>query len=192
VSRYLTAALITEGESDEEFLRPVLQRHLDERGLAGDFVVGDILTAPVRSVRDPGRVDEVAKLLLGECDLLLVHHDDRERSKIDALRARIGAGKPIVAVVPVKETEAWVLAAACTARPPGFNCTDVPPDVCWVERVADPKAELRRRYARTRRDPRDDFARLGTDVDLALLGRLGAYRDFHAELDVALKELHLL
>ena len=84
---------------------------------------------------------------MDSCDLLFVHHDFREATKIDRLREQTGAACRMVAVVPVRETEAWVLAAACAAKCDFILLDTTPPEwgCKWVETLADPKAELRRR-----------------------------------------------
>lgn len=112
--RYLASALLTEGESDRAFLPPVLQRQLEDIGREAGFDVGGVRTGKIRTVGESELVSAEAAELLGECDLLMVHHDYRERGKIDTLRGRLSAGGGLVGVVPIREAEAWVLVARCT------------------------------------------------------------------------------
>jgi hypothetical protein len=73
-----------------------LRRH----GTRGCFTV-----APREQV-----VQEV-ELLLDHMDIVMIHHDHNERGKIDSVRERLGhAADRIVGIVPVRETEAWMLA----------------------------------------------------------------------------------
>lgn len=119
--RYLASALLTEGESDRAFLLPVLQRQLEEIGREAGFDVGGVRTSRIHTVDDGELVRTEAAELLGECDLLLVHHDHRERGKIDTLRGRLPSGDGLVGVVPVRETEAWVLVAMYGVGVPGLD-----------------------------------------------------------------------
>ncbi|HEV2640446.1 MAG TPA: hypothetical protein VGX23_35260 [Actinocrinis sp.] len=186
--KYLVSALLTEGESDEAFLRPVLQNLLDQMALTYEFEAGFMRTSPVRAIDLTARVDSAASVLLKTSDLLFVHRDHRERSKIAALRTRIGAGSRVVAVAPVLETEAWVLAAAFAVKPPGFDVTKLlgPKE---IERLADPKAELNRRYG-GRQCIEDFFGLLAEHVDVDVLKQLPAYQTFLQDLTTALKELN--
>jgi hypothetical protein len=186
--RYLTTALLTEGGSDESFLLPVLQQQLALLGQEHGFEVGPVRTSSVRTVHNPQLVDVAAAELLTECDVLFVHHDRKESAKIDALRDRIGESARVVALVPVRETEAWILAAAYSLDVPGLNPTHKPKPVKSVEKDPDPKATLARAY--TRGDPIYVFDRIGEQVDLDVLNQLPAYQTFLHDLTTALKELN--
>jgi Domain of unknown function (DUF4276) len=186
--RYLSVALLTEGASDESFLVPVLRQQLALIGQECDFEVGPIRTSPVRMVHGTSQVDGKAAELLEECDLLFVHHDKNESPKVQALRDRLGQGSRIVAVVPVRETEAWILAAVYALNAPGLDPALKPEPVRSVEKTPDPKAALRRAY--TRGNPIGDFERFGEQVDIAVLQQLPAYQTFLQDLTTALKELN--
>lgn len=186
--RYLTTALLTEGGSDESFLLPVLRQQLTLLGEERGFEAGPIRTSRVRTVHKPQAVDAQVAELLNECDLLFVHHDKRESAKIEALRARHGDSPRLVAVVPVRETEAWVLAAMYSLPVPGLNPACRPNPVRSVEKDSDPKATLVRAF--TRGDPIDVFERIGEQVDLDVFKTLPAYQTFLHDLTTALKELN--
>lgn len=191
--RPLKSALIAEGASDVAFLLPLLQAQLERIGWEHEFEAGPIRRAAVTTVMSADRVAAEAAELLQSSDLLFVHHDDRESAKIDRLRERLGTAGHVVGVVPVKETEAWVLAAACGLASAVDLFDTVPPEKShkWVEKLADPKAELGRRY----RGPvsvEDLFTLIAEHADLDLLVEVPAYQSFMHDLTQALKELNFL
>ena len=191
--RPLKSALIAEGASDVAFLLPLLQAQLERIGWERDFEAGPIRRAAVTTVMSADRVAAEAAELLQASDLLFVHHDDRESAKIDRLRERLEVEGRVVGVVPVRETEAWVLAAACglVSAVDLFEAVVPEKGHKWVEKLADPKAELGRRY----RGPvavEDLFTLIAEQADLDRLAEVPAYQSFLQELTAALKELNFL
>jgi hypothetical protein len=191
--RPLKSALIAEGASDVAFLLPLLQAQLERIGWEREFEAGPIQRAAVTTVTSADRVAAEAAELLQTSDLLFVHHDDRESAKINRLRERLEAEGHVVGVVPVRETEAWVLAAACglVAAVDLFDAVAPEKGHRWVEKLADPKAELGRRY----RGPvsvEDLFTLIAEQADLDRLAEVPAYQSFLQELTAALKELNFL
>ena len=146
--RLLKSALIAEGLSDVAFLLPLLQAQLERIGWDAEFEARPIRRTGVTTVMSAELVGAEAAELLEISDLLFVHHDHRESAKIDRLRERLNAEGRVVGVVPVRETEAWVLAAACGSTPTVDLFDAVAPERGhkWVEKLADPKVELGRRY----------------------------------------------
>jgi hypothetical protein len=191
--RPLRSALIAEGESDVAFLLPLLQAQLECIGRDAEFEVRRILRGTVTTVMPGDRVAAEAVELLEISDLLFVHHDHREATKIDRLRERLGVEGHVVGVVPVRETEAWVLAAAYDSErvTASFEPDPLAKGYKWVEKLADPKAELRRRYRRSMR-VEDLFTFIGEQADLARLAEVPAYQSFLQDLTKALKELSFL
>jgi hypothetical protein len=192
VKRYLVPGLLVEGRTDDEFLRPVIQRQLEELGREYGFDVQEILTDldGCRTVRAPNDVDRAVGELLNACHLVCVHHDRREASKIDALQSRVCDDGRIVAVVPVRETEAWVLAALASASVPGADLTVIPQPLKCVEQEPTPKDMLRR--ALPGRDVTLALRDLGTRVDLGVLRQLDAYGTFVGALIATLEKLSFL
>jgi hypothetical protein len=185
--------LIAEGASDVAFLLPLLQAQLERIGWDAEFEARPIRRTAVTTVMLAERVAAEAAELLEISDLLFVHHDDRESAKIDRLRDHLGAEGHVVGVVPVRETEAWVLAAACGSAPAVDLFDAVAPEKGhrWVEKLADPKAELKRRY----RGPvsiEDLFTLIAERADLDRSAEVPAYQSFLQELTAALKELNFL
>lgn len=188
--RHLVTGLIAEDASDAAFLLPVLQAELARIGWDAGFEALEIQSSVVTTVMSADVVATAACDLLDCSDLLFVHQDAREGVKIERLRAVICGGSRVVPVVPIRETEAWVLAAAIGAgRIGGLDTTAQEKGCRWVERLADPKAELRRRY-RGRRSIEDLFTLVAEQADLARLAELPAYQNFLQDLTTALKELN--
>jgi hypothetical protein len=191
--RPLRSALIAEGASDVAFLLPILQAQLERIGWEAEFDAGPIRRAAVTTVMSADRVAAEAAELLQISDLLFVHHDHRESAKIVRLRERLNVEGHVIGVVPVRETEAWVLWSACGLAPAiaSFDA-DSPEKGCkWVEKLDDPKAELGRRY----RGPvpiEDLFTLIAEQADLARLAEIPAYQSFMHDLTKALKELNFL
>lgn len=195
MSRYLTPGLLTEGPEDEAFLSELVIRQLDlmsAESVVG-FETGAVQSYPCRTVASAVDVTEAATVLLGYCDIVLVHHDHNERDKFTRLREAVDAtSQSLVGVIPVRETEAWQLAdrGLLAELLPGADLLTVPDRVKDLEKLADPKKVLAglvgRRSSAT-------FARLlGESVDLARLAQLSAYQRFLDDLNSALKELTFL
>ncbi|MFG1945055.1 hypothetical protein [Nonomuraea sp. NPDC048826] len=167
MSRPLVPGLVAEGDTDEVFLGRVIARQL--RALT-DFAprpvdVQSVQYAGCRMTRDDGRINEAIAELAADCHLIFLHSDHRERGKADRL-AGGPVARPVVSLVPVKETEAWLLAdRAVWERVPGADTGPLPRKPREAERLPDPKAVLDkvlaggrpppgRRALRLRRRPR--------------------------------------
>lgn len=197
MSRYLTVGLLTEGPEDEIFLSTVAVRQLKQLGVShnGRFDVSD---TPLRSRYSTARtaheqICAEAADLAEDCDLLLIHNDHRERNKIEKIRQDIvlPAHCRMVPVVPVRETEAWLLAdGPLLCSLPGVMPAHIPAGARDIEKTADPKALLSRVLPGG--DSRELAEFLGERVDLARLRTLPAYQMWCAELTAALKELRFL
>lgn len=142
----MIASLIGEGSSDHALL-PILRwalRHLDVGPLRLEWIDTRSIPLARRTLRD--RVQ--AAQLVRPSDLLFVHRDadseDPEPRYREILEA-VGATRH-VAVVPVRETEAWLLIdsgaiAAAAGRPAGAASLSLPP-LRRLEELADPKRAL--------------------------------------------------
>ncbi|MFI6403039.1 hypothetical protein [Streptomyces sp. NPDC050548] len=112
----MSIALLTEGLSDQWFLLPLIDRQVAalEPESAPGFDFGG--TAPGSRFTVAPRDDVVKEvaLLLEHMDIVLIHHDHNERGKVESVRARLGgaAADRLIGIVPVRETEAWMLADA--------------------------------------------------------------------------------
>lgn len=161
--RYLRCLLVHEGPSDAWFFQPLLHRALEQMvvenfGGRVDIASIDTLYAEGRHrPADHQRPDDVlaAVRVNGAFDVLLFHHDgapqrfatDVVKRMREAWSTRDGR-EPLVLVVPVRETEAWVLAdRAALADTLSIRTAlvekAVPARAAEIESLIDPKKPLR-------------------------------------------------
>lgn len=213
--RYLVAAYFqdVEGPTDWPFLEPVCRRLLEDLLRRGTGLV---------SIQEPflplgsGRRElegqrQVAVEHCTEYHIAFLHADGkgdperahRERIAPVADALPVNGDARVVGVVPVHETEAWMLCDGDALRKAlGSQLEDrrlgLPQSVAQVEALDDPKAVLEaacvEAYAGRRRrqrhvPPRED---LGERVALEALRRLAAFRMFESGLRQALVELDFL
>lgn len=186
MSRPLVPGLVTEGETDELFLGRVIGRQLRALTDAAPRPV-DVLSVqygPCRMTKDDARIRQAIEELTGDCHLIFLHSDHREREKAARYASDI-----VVPLVPVKETEAWLLVdTRVWARVPGADRSLLPAGPREVEKLADPKAVLRAVLAGvSHRRVGEHFAFAGDHVDLAVLARLPAYAAWVDETSKALR-----
>lgn len=220
---YLSTALYCEGSTDAHFLRPVLQRAcaaLCDRDANAPVETSDVLVlddAPAdRSLPRDQRVLRAATAADGAWLILFVHADadgDAARAMAERVKPaqvlledRFGAaGRSGVAVVPVRSTEAWMLADGDALRTAfGTRKSDealglLPLHVQGLERCADPKLALQTVFERSRGQTRGRarsvspyLGLLGEQVSLTRLRTLLAYASMEAELRAALGRLGFL
>lgn len=215
--RYVAPALWAEGRSDHRFLRPLLLRVINDVVLRtqdrGDMLIATTFVGLV--VRDNertlSRAERIACAVEREVDavsLLFIHADadqdaaqarhERVIPAFEEVRQRLGSRAPaLVALVPVRETEAWMLADE-EALASAFGVTrsaigSVPEIGTRVERLTDPKQTLRELTRRVigSRAGRQGYLSylddLGERIELNRLRRLAAFRTFEAELATALR-----
>jgi hypothetical protein len=148
----VNALYVCEGTSD----RP-LAEHVTR--LFRDRGIRLVMTSPDFD-RIPGKVGagledklRAARRFGRNYGILVVHRDsdnqgvDRRRAEIAAAAERVFLGTPVVAVIPVRMTEAWLLLDECALRrvagnPNGRKDLNLPKRH-EVERIADPKERLR-------------------------------------------------
>lgn len=196
--RLLVPGLLAEGPSDEKFLGAVIVRQLMKTTFEGAFAeveVDETRLTDCRTVGSRERVRSVAVELADECHVLFVHHDYRERRKaawlVESLPEQ-GVDIPVVAIVPIRETEAWLLADrnawSCI---PGAQTGLLPRRPVDVERVPDPKRLLGEIVPR--RWQLDELLEFfGEQVDLDTLAQIPAYRAWLEATHAALKGLNYL
>jgi hypothetical protein len=220
---YIGLALFAEGATDYRFLSPLLLRAVTYLCLKHGQTridVGDVipLDAPgdYRDEKRAVRIREAAKQAWGGFHLLFVHSDgsndsDRVRDEqvnpgLDEIKELAGT-EPYagVAVVPVRETEAWILCDGNALRVAfQTSLTDeqmnLPRPPREAERDLDPKRTLRDAYlevvggaSRARgRSVVSFFPLLGETVDLARLEQLPSFKRFLADLHTALMRLGVI
>lgn len=147
--------LLADGPGDEA-LMPVLhwlwKEHRPDELCIGHFADLEYSNLKSRALED--RL--VPALDIYPCDLLFVHRDaeregaeKRMREIQAAMAAKLAAGSspPVVCVVPVRMSEAWMLfderaIRKAAANPNGTMRLHLPP-ISKVEQMPDPKAKLR-------------------------------------------------
>lgn len=189
--RYLSTALLSEGVSDDQVLPNLLGRALTELCEAEAIEVEVAEVQPLRNRPGPSSIDEAIAMVErnnGAFSIIFYHRDqganpERVRKEwLEPLRQRWADRKEqLVAVVPVRETEAWLLADGQALRKAlGIPWTDaemgLPPNPRQVEQIADPKKVLNDVTRRVSRSVGDHLGRLGDYVDLGRLQQVPAYR----------------
>jgi Domain of unknown function (DUF4276) len=196
MSRSLVAGLLAEGETDELFLGMIMSRQLralTERSNRCAVDVANTAIGGCRTILDLDRVAAATAELARDCHLVCLHNDHKERDKAEKVAARCAAGVPVVTVVPVRETEAWLLAdPAAWGQLRGSDTRALPKRPRDVEKIADPKLVLDQVVQRRDRDRRDYFEFIGRNISLDVLAEVPAYADWVSKMTTALKELKYL
>jgi hypothetical protein len=220
--RYLGLALFAEGPSDHAFLRPLLGRlcaQVCAESARESIEIGDVYelhSPPTMKDRPRGeRIFHAAREASGLWNLLFIHADAngdaaaarRERVHPAVCRIVTALGEEqgqVVAVVPVRETEAWILADGENLRTvfgthkgdPELGVPSRPRD---VEKLADPKQCLekafrvaRDRKARARERTTQWLPLIGEQISLQVLDEVPAFAHLRADLFAALQVLHYL
>ncbi|ROT32503.1 DUF4276 family protein [Micromonospora sp. HM5-17] len=203
--RYLTSALISEGVTDDQFLPRLLGRALTElccTEFDDPVEVADV--QPLRDRKGPSGLPDVIRLVernQASFSIIFFHHDQGtsiERVEDEWLRPlrRAWGERPerLVTVVPVRETEAWLLAdGEGLRRALGVRWTDtamgLPSHPKDVERIEDPKQVLNQVLARVSRSIGDHYGQLGELVSLDRLRLVPAYQKWWADTRKALTDL---
>lgn len=217
---YIGLALYAEGKTDYYFLRPVLLRLTTELCLQApgivelaEEVIGLDHPSAAADLPRPRRIVEAAKLARGAWRILFVHADgagDPEQARqtliapaIELLIQEYVAAGVAVAVVPVRETEAWALVDGSALRGV-FGCTLTDdqmglPSMRAVETEQDPKRRLEQAFEATHpsaRRRRQGVApllnALGETVSLDALRKLSSFQALEAEVRAALRTLKVL
>ncbi len=216
---YLGLALVAEGPTDYRFLSPVLYRLTEDLCLS--FGATTIEVGPVTALEPDPRtgadrttqIVEAARAAAGSYHLLFMHTDGdgdheaalRERFEpwCRGLESLDRMDERSVAVVPVREMEAWALCDGDALRGAfGSTLNDerlgLPPRPAEVERARDPKRLLQSAYERVfrpRRPRRSVAATLEAIAERVRLERLRlvpAFARLEADLRSALEELRYL
>ncbi|RKS75104.1 uncharacterized protein DUF4276 [Actinomadura pelletieri DSM 43383] len=200
MSRPLVPGLLAENTTDERFLGVVVFRQLRALTEKGTRHVVDVAKTEIGdcwTIKDADRVCRAVLELAADCHLICVHNDHNERGKaekvVEVLRER-GLTTPVVPLVPVRETEAWLLAdRAVWAGLRGSDPSRLPARPRAVEKILDPKPVLDAVRPQVGRRPRADYYEyIGQNIDLDVLAQVPAYADWVDETEEALKGLGLL
>lgn len=206
--RSLSCVLVREGPSDDWFLPIVLQRALQD--ICRDRFPSCGEMQEIRSLSDAGNQHPESVLAavaeeMGTFDVVLYHHDGAPQSKSghviermrDAWRSA-GFREPMVAVVPMRETEAWLLADVEAIRKT-LRVRKLPElgfDPARVHSVLDPKREFEAivrqvagRKATTEHGIRDYVIRMGATVQIDVLRKVPAFEQWWDDMIDALERL---
>ena len=180
--RYVTLGLWAEGPTDHPFLQPLLRRLVVEHVLSGQKSV-EISEEFIRlpdlkpKASRPERICAAVSKCRDEISLLFIHSDgkgnpDGARTHVVnpaiAQIASLQSAVHCVAVVPVHETEAWVLAdSGALASAMGVNPASFAPlpAAGAVERYPDPWQAVLERYQGVSAPWQSPDARLGPAAD---------------------------
>lgn len=219
--QYLGLALYAEGAKDYHFLPSLLQRLCEDvclREALGPVEVNEVLPLnhPENTNDAPRdkRIHAAAAAADGAWNILFIHADGAgdparvRHEQVDpalALLRQSHSGKGQgVAVVPIRETEAWAIAdGEALRRVLGTRLTDrelgLPPSAAAIEATSDPKAVLSGAFQATQPTGKrrklgiSPFLNaLGEQVSLLRLRELSAFSDLETELKTALRELRIL
>lgn len=218
---YLGLALYAEGPTDDYFLQPLLHRLCDDLcrrdatqpvDIGGVFRLDDVSDA--KGQPREVRVVEAARQHRGAWQILFVHTDgasnanvareQRTQPAIAALALEFGEASCGVAVVPIRETEAWAICDGDALRQVlGTTLNDrslsLPSSARAAESVQHPKATLDGAFRSTkpsakrlRRGVSPLLNALGESVSLERLRQLPSFQALEIELRGALQRLRVL
>lgn len=214
---YLGLAIYAEGAGDYLFLRPLLQRLCEDiciREAERAVEVSDVIPInhdeSVSQAARPTRVVNAAHQHSGAWRLLFVHGDagscaidaraNLVQPSLDALQLQFPSCAG-VAVVPIRETEAWAICDGDALRQ--VFCTSLsdsslglPAAARMVESNADPKQTLDNAFLATEPPPQrrrqgtgSYLNAIGDAVSLLKLRALPGFRSMESELTDSLRAL---
>jgi hypothetical protein len=213
---YLRLLLYAEGKTDYRLLLPLLRRLVEQMCLDSARGIVDVEDVQGIDTAKKGdrqtRIVEAASGFWGGACILFIHADgagDPERARAEQIAPGMRLieqtfkGGACVPVVPVREIEAWALtdgdalrdAFETTLRDDHLGIVKRPRD---VEKVPDPKKELRAAFSavagppRRRRRLEDFYTRIGERLDLAKLAQIPAFAALERDLREALRRVGVL
>jgi hypothetical protein len=222
VMAQIFAGLFTEGKTDIRFLQAIVQKTLE--AIAFDECSGqfDIELSPiginktglgfieqVLEASKKGREDFCMMLLCVQADADRKKLNDTYQYKINPCKVELEKQneneycKTLVALVPIQETEAWMLADKDLLKEEiGTNKTDNELKINrYPETIANPKEVIekaiqiaRKNLTRKRRKDltiADLYSAIGQKIDLEKLESLPSYQDFKENVKTAFINLGL-
>jgi hypothetical protein len=218
--RYLELALFAEGPTDYRFLSPILRRVTEDiccqHAKQSVEVREEVLELKTpQKERYAGRAQRILAAARQYCHryVLLFIHSDSDGDWKRAFKERIEPAmlllnrdtviQQTIAVIPVRETEAWTLVDGDALRAFfGIKMTNqqlgIPLKAPEVEKLLDPKQVLELAFAKavgSRRNKMKAAAFLdiiGEKIELACLRELPAFNRFENELKNALSRIGIL
>jgi hypothetical protein len=216
--RYLELALFAEGPTDYRFLSPILRRVTED--ICCQYAKQSVevreeflqLKTPQKE-RDADRAQRILAAARQYCHryVMLFIHSDSDGNWKRALKERIEPAmlllnqdtvtQQTIAVIPVRETEAWALVDGDALRALfGVKMTNqqlgIPSKAREVEKLIDPKLVLESATAKavgSRRGKAAAFLEsISEKIELACLRQVPAFNRFENELKNALASLGIL
>lgn len=215
---FLGLGLVAEGPSDYRFFPAVLYRLAEDLCLQHGRTpveIGAVVPLELSGLHGTKteRIVQAAMQAAGSYHVLFLHtdgngdHDAAIRDRVGPWKAALSVlGSPddrTVAVVPVREMEAWAFCDGGALRAAfGTTLTDtelgVPRKASDVEGIVDPKAALQAAYERVfrpkrpRRSSVEMLEVIAERVSLDRLRQLPAFRRLEADLAAAMRDLHYI
>lgn len=202
---YLCAGLYAEGPTDYRFFPPLIDRLLYE--IAADLFEEQFEVAPTVGIDAPrnieagreNRVPAAIEEYWGQCTLFIIHTDgagDPENARIHSIMPGLTKARQTfpdlaaAACVPIRETEAWMLADGEVFQKL-LDTKKPPPLPHNPETIADPKAELMSLIKSMGLSPKklDPYSFFGENVRTDALRRLPAFREFERDLQDAVRKV---
>lgn len=205
--RSLACVLIREGPSDDWFLPILLRRAVEALALESFPAcreVQEIRSLPQAGNQHPASVLDAVAAEHGTFDVLLYHHDGAPPGKSDPVIRRMREAwaasrfaEPLVAVVPMRETEAWLLADR-PALLRVLNVRKLAGDFVsggMVENCSDPKRVVAGLLREAGFDPgrsgvlRNFYTAVAETADIDALRKVPAFRQWWNDMTEALEGL---
>ncbi len=222
MARQIFIGLISEGSTDQRFLKSIVERTFDDLKFECD---SDIDIFDIKEIKLSTGTTFVTKVLESSSigyknfgmTILCVQTDADNRNLEDTYSHKIKPAlielesqdanqccKILVAIVPIQETEAWMLAdKELLKQEMGTDRSDNDLEINRMpEHIANPKEVIenairiaRESYTKKRRKDltlADLYLPIGQSIDLFKLERLSSYQDFQSNVRKAFKSLNLL
>src|SRR5713226_4980392 len=218
----LVLALYAEGPTDVRFLPPVIQRTTEQLLRRYEKRSINVATVSIPRITDFSNRDECileAARKAASCNILIVHSDADHPTRERALQERFRPGyelvqrtqeslcKSLVPIIPIRMTEAWMLAADHDLLREVIGTSLRAQELGLVNRArqveSDPnpkqtlKQIMQRAYTeRSRRHREVDlsplYAPLGRRISLDRLNDVPSYQQFVDDLTATLRTLNLI
>jgi hypothetical protein len=218
----LVLALYAEGTTDEQFLPPIIRRPTESILRQHEQHVANVTARVIPRTVSITKRDECilqAARHASSCDILIIHCDADAPTPEKALRERFHPGyelvkqtaewvcRSLVPIIPIRMTEAWMLAADHVLLKRLIGTTMTTQDLGLVNKARqvesdpDPKQTLKRiiQRAHAERSSRHRdvdisplYTALGNQMSLDRLNSVPSYQQFVADLTATLKILNLI
>lgn len=220
----LFVGLFTEGTTDDRFFQSVVQRTLEDIAFnegQGQFEIEvNVINIDKTNKKFVNQVFEASKKGVEEFGMMLfcIHRDADAASPENTLQNLINPAiqfletqegndfcKNVIPIVPIQETEAWMLAdkellkmqiGASEKSNSDLGIENTP------ESIANPKEKIenairisKEKLAKKRRkslEIKDLYLPIGQSLELATLTQLSSYKQFQDDIRIAFRTLNLL